>query len=280
MSPPSLNDITKLLVSTHTADELRFLVRDIAEEVADTLPEGKGVRVVAERVAEGVIHRGLQDALRDRLLIDRPGRAHDIGVLFGRAADSRKVAMTEAVDNALRDVEDPGEPRSLESYLQEAREDQEDLLYETFRSMAFSKSRAAWPYIARMTADYLKNRGGKPDTFFKRMAWLLERCEDEDVHFIARALVLTRECVNEATGEAEDPVVEWTHGGGGALTVSARRGRGVSASVRVVAGEFPRNYEVNGLVRESRIGRSSGGRNTRFPPEEGFIKQLIRLFLG
>ncbi|MBK7759565.1 MAG: hypothetical protein IPI35_24840 [Deltaproteobacteria bacterium] len=66
--------------------------------------------------------------------------------------------------------------------------DPHKVLYETFRSFAFTRTQAAWPYISQMTAEYIEQRK-TVDTFFRRMGWLLERCEDEDVALLREAFV-------------------------------------------------------------------------------------------
>jgi hypothetical protein len=55
--------------------------------------------------------------------------------------------------------------------------DPHEALYETFRMFAFTRTEAAWPYIARMTAEYMEESRAI-DSFFRRAGWLLERCED------------------------------------------------------------------------------------------------------
>jgi hypothetical protein len=281
---PALDDIVRLLLSMFTADELRGLARRIDEELAHTLPEGRGTLVVAERIAEAVVHRGLQAALRDRLLTERPGRAGDISILFGRAADVRRVAMTEVLDDAIRDADGSDGSQGMEAYVAGSGPDQEDLLYDTFRSMAFGRSRAAWPYIARMTADYLVNRGGRPDTFFKRTAWLLEQCEDEDIVVLGEIVSATVSVLADMADHRVAGVVRgviWNDEvDRNIVTIGVYPGRHVERRLPAQGRDPSRYLDVVGLVDDSRLGVVHLGDGVHFPFEAGHIDRLIELFRG
>jgi len=61
----------------------------------------------------------------------------------------------------------------------------DSILYACFKHMAFSRCGSSWPYIARLTAEYLHL--GKPtDSYFRRCGWLLERSEKSDVELMEK----------------------------------------------------------------------------------------------
>jgi hypothetical protein len=131
--------------------------------------------------------------------------------------------MTETLLAALAEVgsyESQEAESRLTALLSGSTDEQDDLIYESFRSMAFGRSRATWPLIARLTATYVVKKGSKLDTAFRRLAWLLERCEDEDVIFLRAAATASLRLL-ALPGNERQTGIEWSPRGGGGLSVRA-----------------------------------------------------------
>lgn len=220
----------------------------------------------------------------------KPG-ADLIQFLWGRATDARKAAMLDGLLNAVADVghyDHQEAENRLAALLVDCTQDQEDLVYDTFRAMAFGRSREAWRYILRLTAEYIVERQGKPDDFFRRTAWLLERCEADDIDSLRSALGQSRERI--ATGK--ELLGEIYKGGmaGIAWRPSKEENSGIqvqsvhnglSVGGNPLTMKIPdvgqRQYELIGLMAESRLGLSLTP-GTVFFPEGGHVQGLMRLF--
>ena len=159
--------------------------------------------------------------------------------------------------------------------------DPHQALYEAFRSFAFTRTEAAWPYIALMTADYVHHN--RPvDKFFRRMGWLLERCEEEDIEVLraaARAtsaklseppdfpnLLVTWKCVT-TSAEMEVDVVNADEGVGSSLMGNGGAGDTAADAVRA-------------LLAESRLARAKGALKVAFlvGDDDQMIGRLVKLF--
>src|SRR5690349_10560212 len=104
MPDPSAAALAQFLLSTMTTDELRrFLGRlDRGHGLVAARPGRTDTATIFDRAAEALKHRGLvTDELRRRLLEERPRRADDITILWGRSADARRARMIETVSNAI-----------------------------------------------------------------------------------------------------------------------------------------------------------------------------------
>lgn len=180
--------------------------------------------------------------------------------LWGRATAARRQAMRDGLLEAVTELgnyEGEEAEHRLDVLLAECTPDQEELVYQSFKAMAFGKSSAAWPYILRITADRLVNHGGAPDTFFRRAAWMLERCEEDDLPMIEAACRASAEFLALAEHVSALGVVWCTADGGRGLTINATKGPGLDAAVptRVVAPDGFRGADVIGLVQEARFAR-------------------------
>jgi hypothetical protein len=145
--------------------------------------------------------------------------------------------------------------------------DPHEVLYETFRVFAFTRTEAAWPYIARMTAEYL-SRSRAIDDLFRRSGWLLERCEQEDLSMLVEAVTYSRDVLADPDPEVVGVVwhgpdygdvlgVDYQHRPFGlAVNAAAKVGLDAMPPARIVAGEF-RGAEVLRLIQDARFGRQT-----------------------
>lgn len=204
----------------------------------------------------------------------KPG-ADIVQFLWGRATESRRKAM---LDGLLAAVAEAGNYDASESegrlnmLLSDCTEEQEELIYESFRAMAFGKSRDAWPIICRLTAHYVVKKGGKPDKSFKRLARFLERCEDMDLKLLREALAASTRLLSEADPSLPPKHVSWQPVGGG-LSLSAHSM--TTRSARVTAGGDHGRQLVNLLV-DSRI--ASTGQHGELLVTRVSVASLTRLF--
>lgn len=185
--------------------------------------------------------------------------------LWSRATDARRKAMLDelvARFAELNGYDDRMADEGLHRLLTDSTQEQEDLIYESFKSMAFGKSRWAWPYMARLTADYLVHRDGTSDSFFKRAAWLLERCESEDIAFLKGAFSVTRGSLVAFRGEYGDVAsafegYEWVPNPGQLLVVSLSPQDEERSPMQRFEHDLgiDRNEDVVALLLESRLAR-------------------------
>lgn len=167
--------------------------------------------------------------------------------------------------------------------------DPHDTLYEAFRSFAFTRTEAAWPYIGRLTADYVAHRR-RIDTLFRRAAWLLERCEEEDVVMLVQATTFTRDLLAQAADpevlgvvwcgqEYADPLgIDYQHRPYG-LSVNAAVKPGLDAVgvARLVPGES-RGTDVLRLVQDARFARLTNQERIFISREHGAsLAQVFRV---
>lgn len=114
-------------------------------------------------------------------------RADAVGAFFSRFLGDRDQAAFAELVRALSQVGnyDPIEAEvRLYLLLSKCTKEQGERLNEAFQTMFFGRSRAAWPYVAMLTADRIVNHDGRRDTFSRRAGWLLQRCEEEDVELL------------------------------------------------------------------------------------------------
>lgn len=154
----------------------------------------------------------------------------------------------------------------------------QDRIYDTFRHTANVRSEAAFPYIAMLTAPYAV--GGKPpDEFFRRVAWLLERCEDEDIPVLRQAAHDTNSKVQRRENAA-NATVTWDFGKGPTVVVefiNAGEPIGVSITPQTARGSSHLDGARQLLV-ESRIGHAEGVHKVSFALADGHIARLTELF--
>ncbi len=143
--------------------------------------------------------------------------------------------------------------------------DPHEALYQSFRSFAFTRTEAAWPYIARLTADYLVENA-PIDSFFRRMAWLLERCEDHDVEVLRVAARTTAEKLSRGVS-FPNALVTWscTPGAVDMHVEVINASDGVLISTQSAYGtEDSRPDGVRALLIESRLAQARGARKVSF----------------
>jgi len=168
---------------------------------------------------------------------------------------------------------------------------EDDLLYAAFRSMAYARSDAAWPYIARLTAEYL-HHGQAADSFFKRASWLLERCEDEDVKLLVEAMQVSRMIKKdhlrrqETQGDGPLRSLVWKHKpvsntGSHQIMIVAS-----PSATPGVASSSPGEREggegwarLIALIREARIGYTDSNDQQVFTVEDNTFFKLMDLVL-
>lgn len=166
--------------------------------------------------------------------------AHDfVGVFQVRATERRAArAMQVYLDSwsTLRGIQ-PGQAEAeVARMLHEGTAEQDEALYQMFRSMAFSRSPAAWPYIARMTAEYI-NEQRPADEFFRRLGLFLERAAEPDVRWCSYFADVTQ--LPEDSGN-KPPAVRWGYG----FDTRARGEHGVPDGACVAS------YNDGGVVRQ------------------------------
>ncbi|MES2643877.1 MAG: hypothetical protein V4850_30595 [Myxococcota bacterium] len=200
---------------------------------------------------------------------------------FQERKGERAVASLVAALGGLKGLPPDEAARELDELLTTSEpgvRDPHEALYETFRSFAFTRSEAAWPFIARMTAEYVE-RGCKVDSHFRRTAWLLERCDAEDVDLLVAALTECRGRIDEAP--------EGFHllAAGDRLKVKPEHQRVTfddggmyleAGHQRVATPSVARGLLV--LLRDSRLALPGGHSDSCFlPPAEA--RRLIHLFI-
>ena len=191
---------------------------------------------------------------------------------------------------ALAAVKSPEEAREqVKKLLTEGDPEHDDKLYESFRHMAFSRGDASWPYIAKLTAEYIDN-GQPTDAFFKRVGGLLERCEDQDIALLERLLPETWQCRSSVLEDlAEQPSslkgIDWQvdrslPDNPGTITIYAmledHPGKYTQDENRVTGG-----YELDDilvLLEESRLAVRSVGQRVSFPAGSDSLERLCHLF--
>lgn len=157
--------------------------------------------------------------------------------------------------------------------------------------MAYARSDTAWPYIARLTAEYL-HHGQPADSFFKRASWLLERCEDEDVRLLVEAMQVSRMIKEdhlrrqETQGEGSLRALVWKHkavGNVGSHTIMVVASAEATPSV---ASSSPGKLEGDeglarlvALIREARIGYTDTNDQQVFTTVERTFFKLMDLML-
>jgi hypothetical protein len=207
--------------------------------------------------------------------------------LRGDAADTRRDAAVNGIFDAIADLGNYDRAEAESRFIvimATATQEQKDLIFESFRAIVFSRSEAARRYICLVTAECIVHCQGKPDTFFKRAAWLLERCEEGDV------LVLEEACRDTVvalrgppSGEVPLSVLWEFYGGGVAVDVYLPAPKGETktwrASGEISGAHEPRYSDCYSIVAESRVGRGDGtGFQVVFPLAEGHIQRLAKLF--
>jgi hypothetical protein len=93
---------------------------------------------------------------------------------FQERKGERAVAALVAALADLKGLPPEAAAAELDRLLVSAEEgtrDPHEALYETFRMFAFARTETAWPFIARMTAEYI-SEGRVVDDFFRRAGWL------------------------------------------------------------------------------------------------------------
>ncbi len=167
----------------------------------------------------------------------------------------------------------------------------QELLYADFKSKANARSDAAWPYIARLTAEYL-HHGQPADSFFKRASWLLERCEDEDVKLLVEAMQVSRMIKEdhlrrqETQGDGPLRALVWKHkpvsntGSHEVMVVaSASATPGVSSSTPGKLEGDEGLARLVALIREARIGYTDSNDQHVFTVADGTFFDLMKLML-
>lgn len=173
--------------------------------------------------------------------------------------------------------------------------DPHQALYEAFRSYAFTRTEAAWPYIARLAAPYVANT--RPvDDCFRRTAWLLERCDDKDIAILRAAFRACEELiayVNSPEVLSRKIIrseVQFSFNGSGLLvntspsTDEGARELEIAPSFALPPGETAKAQgDAVILLGESRLGwyRSgvvSFGLKDGVPEAGGTLDRLIKLF--
>lgn len=158
--------------------------------------------------------------------------------------------------------------------------DPHEVVYETFRHFAFTRAEAAWPYIATMTAEYLAAK--RPvDKFFRRMGWLLERCEAEDIEVLRAAARATAEELSKPR-DFTHRLVTWN-----CLAASAAievevvdAEKGVLSSLMGDGGIGDGTADgVRALLAESRLARPRGARKVAFlvGGDDRIIERIVTL---
>lgn len=137
--------------------------------------------------------------------------------------------------------------------------DPHEVLYETFRSLAFTRTEAAWPYIAKLTASYLPGtyREQKPvDDYFRRMGRLLERCEQRDIVALRKVAEATLTQASAANAPKAGNYA-WVDRGNGIMEVGFQSAP-APASVPVTLATLYDGGDLINLVEDARLGISSG----------------------
>jgi hypothetical protein len=159
------------------------------------------------------------------------------------------------------------------------------VLYETFRSFADTRTEAAWPYIARLTAQTIR-RGGV-DTFFRRAARLLERCEHDDLERLVAATRWAAHALTVHPSEQDLVAVCFVvRGDKLAALVHYRMPEDGSAAARhhdhgpITGRNDPRGFDLIQLVIDSRLARQAGQMEqpeARFELAEEYFQRLSQL---
>lgn len=211
------------------------------------LPVGTGVAVFAGYVL----------TLWDRLNQDKAANDYVAFVEQWAFVHEMPAAEAEAEVRRLMTVGDPAH---------------DEKLYEAFRHRAFLRSAAAWPYIARMTAMYARE-GRAADDFFRRMGWLLERCETNDIEAIYKASRATAEALGKHGGTA--PKVHWSALGDGVDVHIVTPTQGTSPWLDAT-GASTASVQAVDLLAEARVARPL---NTGLVELEGYLLDgLLALF--
>jgi hypothetical protein len=156
-------------------------------------------------------------------------------------------------------------------------EEAERKIYEYFRLWALSHSPGAWPYIARMTAIYLRENRGI-DALFRRCGRLLAACEEEDIDTLRRALRATDESLAKHPAGGTLDVIWAAHD---ELGISVQLGRGrhaVGTTQQRADHAASRHREVVDLLLTHRLGAYNAEGQVFFERSDGFIDFLRRLF--
>ena len=165
----------------------------------------------------------------------------------------------------------------LQELLDGASAEVDDLLYADFKSKASARSEAAWPYIARLTAEYL-HHGQPADSFFKRMGLLLERCEGEDVRVLCGIAGEARRLSTEH-GIGEDFHFLGCHPCDGGMEVCLNVG-GMDRPVSIKADALVPLDELHGLdlcemINQGRLGPQNNNGFSEIPAR--FARPLMKI---
>lgn len=177
----------------------------------------------------------------------------------------------------------------VRTILEGAEPEVEDHLYENFQSMARARTEAAWPYIAKLTAEFIHNR--RPvDTYFRRVGWLMENATEEELVTFFR---LIRESVKfrdrwKAEGFGIQAVL-WRSGFEGGATMAMVTGITVTIPAKpakhltVSSGpEDPKGFwfgDCMELVRSSRLAEIPSNKlgEVRYWEARGTLDRLYKL---
>ncbi len=135
---------------------------------------------------------------------------------------------------------------------------QEELIYDMHRAVCLGRSRAAWPYVFRLAADRIVNHGGVADLFSRRLAWLLERCEDGDIVVYRQAVASSRASVTPARAAGPGGVRWCAHNELGVAVYLEPGRKFTTTSSAHILGADPDVAQALVLLGESRIARVLG----------------------
>lgn len=196
--------------------------------------------------------RGFIDVFQERVTQRRAARA--MQVYLDQWATLRGLDAGDAEDEVRR-------------MLHDGTAEEDEALHQMFRSMAFSRSPAAWPYIARMTAEYV-NDGRPVDEFFRRLGVFLERAAQPDIKWCRRFSQIT----GLADGGSNE--VAWHIGvkrprtflarasfAGGGKSCIAAFANGAGRTSEVASEEVFEPHELFVLLSDSRILSEVEGRD-------------------
>ncbi len=197
-----------------------------------------------------------------------------------QATDARLRASTSGLLEAVAEsgTYDAKEADArLTMVLSSTKPEVQDMAYAQGIALLTSRTRAAWPYILRVTAECIVHRGGVPDAFFTRALWLLERCEDGDIEFL-RAALSRSEAVLRSLSSPSQAGIEWSYQGHQGVRITINPEPDPPFEPSYVEGDQGRlGADVVELLGESRLGFMRTGL-LHFPVAEGHITRLINLF--
>lgn len=208
-----------------------------------------------------------------------PPAADVFKFLLQDATDARKKA---ALDDLLAEVagldgydQAECEKRFIAAIMDCERQGLGDLLYDHHRAIYFGKSRAAWPYVVKLTADHIKNKGGQPDNYSRRMARLLERCEEEDLEVLKVAARCTLGMLSKFP--ASDGQYSWTDHSTGALNIGPWKETGSVKRQEVKTAGLLHTADIINLVDDARLGFKNGTGVLVLHLNEPFTEPFLRL---